>query len=223
MIPKIIFEDTHLIVLSKPAGMLSQSDISGEESLVDWMRRYLGRNYVGLVHRLDRNTSGLMVLGKRSKAATRLSESLKAGTLNRTYIAIVAGDPPTSARLEHHLFKDEKTNVSRVVAQTHKEGKRAVLTFNCLARAKFKHHDIAALHLTLQTGRAHQIRIQCAQEGYPLLGDKKYGSKIEEPLRPALHSYSLSVEHPMTKEVLSFKESLPADLLTFMPKGTPWP
>jgi 23S rRNA pseudouridine1911/1915/1917 synthase len=92
--PKILFEDTHVIVLSKPAGMLSQGDISGDESLVDWLRTYLGRNYVGLIHRLDRNTSGIMIIGKRSKSANRLTESLQKGDLERSYIAIVEGSTP---------------------------------------------------------------------------------------------------------------------------------
>ena len=92
MNPKIIFEDKNIIVLDKPAGLLSQGDISGEKNLVDWLRRLLGRHYVGLVHRLDRNTSGIMVVAKRTKAAKRLSASLQEGQLNRIYLAWIIGN-----------------------------------------------------------------------------------------------------------------------------------
>ncbi len=220
--PRIIFEDTHIIVLNKPAGMLSQSDISGDESLVDWLRKYVGRNYVGLVHRLDRNTSGLMVVAKRSKAATRLTDALQNGDLERTYIAVVEGNPPNEKDLEHYLIKNEKTNEVRVVKDS-KNAKIAKLHFDCFCHTKFQNKDIAALHLKLETGRGHQIRVQCAFEGYPLLGDKKYGSLISHPGRPALHSYSMKFAHPMGGEPLSFKDPLPSELLALLPKGVVLP
>ena len=221
--PKILFEDTHLVVLSKAAGMLSQSDISGEESLVDWLRTYFGRNYVGLVHRLDRNTSGLMIVAKRSKAANRLTEALQEGALERSYLALVEGHPPEEAILEHALLKNEATNEVRVVKDSNKGAKRARLTFRCLARAKLQNKEISLLHLKLETGRGHQIRVQCSHEGYPLLGDAKYGSHFKIPSRPALHSYSLKVKHPMSEEILSFKDPLPEDLSALIPECKQWP
>src|SRR6185437_13087446 len=91
LFPEILYEDTHLIVLSKPAGMLSQGEITGSRNLVDWLRSYLDRHYVGLIHRLDRNTSGAMVIAKRTKSAQRLTASLEKGEIARSYLAWVQG------------------------------------------------------------------------------------------------------------------------------------
>ena len=99
----ILFEDQHLAVLSKSPNLLSQSDISGETSLVDLLRVHFGRNYVGLIHRLDRNTSGLMVIGKRSKSADRLSAQLKSGELDRQYHALLLGVFPDNQEQRHHV------------------------------------------------------------------------------------------------------------------------
>ena len=113
--PRILLEDTHLAVLSKPAGLLSQGESTGDFNLVDWCRDYFGRNYVGLVHRLDRNTSGLMVVAKRSKSAERLTEALKKGQLVRIYQALLHGDLREPAEWVHFLKKNESTNVVSVV------------------------------------------------------------------------------------------------------------
>jgi len=210
--------------------MLSQSDISGDESLVDWLRKYIGRNYVGLVHRLDRNTSGIMVVGKRSKAANRLTEALQAGEIERSYIAVVEGTPPDHAQLEHWLLKDEKTNEVRVVDAAKAatlRAKIAKLSYTCFAKHRLKINSdivyVAGLHLKLETGRGHQIRVQCAHEGLALLGDKKYGSLINEPGRPALHSYKMKMPHPMSKDVLEFTDPVPADLQKLLPENVVWP
>ncbi|HUP57010.1 MAG TPA: pseudouridine synthase, partial [Bdellovibrionota bacterium] len=129
--PVILFEDTHLLVLSKPAGLLSQGEKTGDANLVDWLRDYLGRPYVGLVHRLDRNTSGAMVVAKRTKSANRLSEALKAGQLEREYLAWVEGYVPRLGeplRWEHRLEKDERTNRVRVLGSAARAGQAAILT-----------------------------------------------------------------------------------------------
>src|ERR1700722_17281453 len=104
--PLILFEDQHLIVISKPAGLLSQGEKTGDENLVDWARAYVKRNYVGLVHRLDRNTSGAMVLAKRTKSAQRLTDSLQKGELTRSYLAWVQGEVREKTRWRHFLLKD---------------------------------------------------------------------------------------------------------------------
>ena len=101
--PKIIYEDTHLVVLSKPAGLLSQGEKTGDINLVDWLRDYFGRHYVGLVHRLDRNTSGIMVVAKRTKAAQRLTLALQKGELNRIYRAWLIGTLSQPVRWKHFL------------------------------------------------------------------------------------------------------------------------
>jgi 23S rRNA pseudouridine1911/1915/1917 synthase len=221
--PRILFEDTHLIVLSKPAGLLSQGDSSGDDNLVDYLRKYLGRNYVGLIHRLDRNTSGIMIVAKRTKSAQRLTDALQKGKLKRSYLAFVEGMPPSSQILEHWLLKNEQTNEVRVVSKETSGAKASKLEFKKLAQAQFHAKDVALLYVTLETGRGHQIRVQCSAAGYPLLGDQKYKAQIKEPGRPALHSYALEVPHPMSQELLTYKDSLPVDLQNLIPKYKDWP
>ena len=211
---KILFEDTHLIVLSKPAGLLSQGDHSGEDNLVDWLRRYLGRNYVGLVHRLDRNVSGIMVVAKRSKSARRLTESLQKGDLKRWYQGWVVGRLTQQTVWKHYLKKDEKTNRTHVVRDG-SAGQIAILQATPIREKNVSGHVLTLVEFELQTGRSHQIRAQCAAEKLPLLGDPKYGKPqtgLSLISRPALHSIRISFPHPMDeKNILSFEDELPED------------
>ncbi len=215
----ILFEDQHLLVLSKPAGLLSQGDSSGDTNLVDLLRVYFGRNYVGLIHRLDRNTSGLMVVAKRSKSAERLSEQLQNGTLVRKYHAILFGTLTGDQHWEHYLLKNEKTNEVRAVSASTQGAKKSVL--NVKALQNFMHPqsgDPLTLALfELETGRSHQIRVQSAASKLPLIGDTKYGAAKSSTLfnRPALHSSYLSFEHPMSGESLTFEQRYPSDMLDF--------
>ncbi|MBL7714963.1 MAG: RluA family pseudouridine synthase [Bdellovibrionales bacterium] len=215
--PRVIFEDTHLAVFDKPFGLLSQGDISGEASLVDYCRQHFGRNYVGLVHRLDRNTSGLIVVAKRSKAANRLTESLKEGTLVRTYLAWLVGRVPAPATWENLLLKDEKTNTVRVV-QSIGPSKAKMAKLSVKPVSYLKPDSIATPCLTLcefvlDTGRSHQIRVQSHAAGFPLLGDTKYAAKNGPTFsRTALHSHRIRFPHPMSDENLEFLSPLPADL-----------
>jgi 23S rRNA pseudouridine1911/1915/1917 synthase len=210
---RILHEDVHLCVLSKPAGLLSQGDSSGAPSLVDELRKHFGRAYVGLVHRLDRNTSGLMVVGKRSKAADRLSESLRTGLLKREYLAWLSGRIEGPRTWKHRLEKDEAQNRVRVVKAG---GKEAELSLTPLEHRALHGCEITLVRLRLETGRSHQIRVQAAYEGHPLLGDRKYGARLPAVLqsfpRTALHSCLLQFPHPMTGEPLRFEEGLPEDL-----------
>jgi 23S rRNA pseudouridine1911/1915/1917 synthase len=209
---QIYFEDQHLVVLSKSPGLLSQGDSSGEESLVDLLREYFGRNYVGLVHRLDRNTSGLMIVAKRSKAAERLVKQLQDGDLVRKYHAILFGNlsSATSLTWKHTLLKNEKTNEVRVVREGTPGGKIAVLKVTPVAHFNHptSHDPLTLAQFELETGRSHQIRVQSFASGYPLIGDKKYGTAKSMTLfhRPALHSCELSFNHPMSQERLNFSE-----------------
>lgn len=209
LIPEILFEDTHLVVLNKPAGLLSQSDQTGEPSLVDWLRTHFGRHYVGLIHRLDRNTSGIMVVGKRTKSSRRLTESLQKGKLRRTYLAWVLGNVEGPLELKHFLEKNEKTNEVRVV-QT--GGKLALLNACPLRKGTWQGMPLTLLEVELETGRSHQIRVQFAHIGHPLLGDPKYGKPETQGFgRPALHSWKLSFPHPMSGEEQSFEAKEPQD------------
>jgi len=210
--PRIVFEDTHLVVLNKPAGLLSQGESTGDVNLVDYLRGYFGRNYVGLLHRLDRNTSGLMVVAKRSKSADRLTTALQNGELIRKYQAWVQGEVTSPSRWEHMLLKDEKTNIVRV----HPNGKKSALKTTPIENSMMGQTPITLLEFELETGRSHQIRVQASSEGHPLVGDLKYGKNLSADTknfpRPALHSYWISFPHPMTDETLTFSEPLPKDM-----------
>lgn len=211
--PRILFEDPHLIVLSKPAGLLSQGEHRGDSNLVDFLREYLKRPYIGLIHRLDRNTSGLMVVAKRTKSAQRLTLSLQKGEIQRNYLAWLIGHLNESKTWSHLLAKDAAKNHVTVVTQN---GKQALLTVQPLKKKVFKSIPVTLAHFDLQTGRSHQIRVQSAHEGFPLLGDDRYGRGKNRELsfsRLALHSYQLKFPHPMTKESLWFEDPLPLELI----------
>jgi 23S rRNA pseudouridine1911/1915/1917 synthase len=216
--PLILFEDTHLVVLSKPAGVLSQGEKTGDENLVDWLRTYFGRHYVGLIHRLDRGTSGAMVVAKRTKSAARLTASLQKGDIGRSYLAWIQGHLPANkepTKWRHLVLKDEKTNRSRVVragSPAAREAKEAELRVRCVTHAQLDGKPITLAEFVLETGRSHQIRVQASAEGHALVGDLKYGG-IETRLidRPALHSYHIEFPHPMSGEKLAFNAPLPED------------
>jgi len=222
---RILFEDQHLIVLSKSPGLLSQGDHSGESSLVDLLRIHFGRNYVGLIHRLDRNTSGLMVVAKRSKSAERLTAQVQSGELDRQYHAILFGaliagpEPHPEQHWEHHLLKNESTNEVTVVRPGTPGAKAASLI--AIPVRVFPHPEtgdsITLTRFKLETGRSHQIRVQAKAKGHPLIGDSKYGTSRSPSLfpRPALHSCFLEFTHPMRKERLKFEERYSFDMIRF--------
>jgi 23S rRNA pseudouridine1911/1915/1917 synthase len=210
--PTILFEDAHLIVLSKPAGLLSQGESKGDPNLVDWLRQYLGRHYVGLIHRLDRNTSGIMVIAKRTKAANRLTQALRSGEMKRAYLGWVKGTLHESQKWTHFLLKDPIKNKVAVVASAQPGAKNAILNAKPIKQGRWKGNLLTLVEFVLETGRSHQIRAQASHEGFPLLGDQKYGKKNDEFGRPALHSHSLSFPHPMSHELLNFTAPLPNDM-----------
>lgn len=211
--PKIIFEDSHLIVVDKPAGLLSQEDASGAPTMVDWLRKHFGRHYVGTIHRLDRNTSGIMIFAKRTKAASRLSEALRENKIHRTYLAWLHGSIRDPQTWVHWLLKDENKNTVKVVSQKTHGAKEAVLSLKPLRYAEKNGKKLTLTEIQHETGRSHQIRVQCAAKGFPLAGDVKYGVPGDPTfVRPALHSASVSFPHPMTGEIRSYIAELPSDL-----------
>jgi 23S rRNA pseudouridine1911/1915/1917 synthase len=224
---QILFEDNHLIVLSKPAGLLSQGEHTGDQNLVDELRTYFGRHYVGLIHRLDRNTSGIMVVAKRTKSAQRLTDSLQTGDIERSYLGWVIGTLEKPARWSHLLEKNEKTNRVHVTRsqQPSKQSKLATLKAQPVQEGRLEGFPLTLVQFFLETGRSHQIRVQSAFEGFPLLGDVKYQkSKNTPPFhRVALHSFDLKFPHPMSQEMMRFQDPLPPDLAALLthPRSTP--
>lgn len=216
--PEILFEDNHCLVLNKPAGMLSQGDETGEPSLVSWTEDYWRRKYskpgnvfVGLVHRLDRPTSGVVLIARTSKAAGRLADQFRAGAVSKLYWAIVEGRPERDAgEWVDHLDKDRRTNV--VTTTREGEGKVARVTYEVLRSAA----GMSKLALRPATGRSHQLRVQLSTRGMPIVGDRKYGSKrlvraLDGEPRIALHARELTFKHPTKGDEVRVEASVQAD------------
>ncbi len=189
MKPKIIFEDNHLIVVAKPAGMLVQGDDTGDVTLLEITKQYIkekynkpGNVYLGLVHRLDRPTSGVVCFAKTSKAAARLSKQFQAKTMKKNYLALVQGNVQDSGTFIDKIDrKDRNSFISP-------KGKHAEFSYTKLAF----HDNVSLVDVDMKTGRHHQIRVQFAHRGFLLLGDFRYGSKIKFPNQSiGLHAYSL--------------------------------
>lgn len=217
---KFLYEDQHLVVLSKPAGLDSQGGAGNEDHLVSRLQKYFGRNYVGLVHRLDRNTSGLMVVAKRSKSAQRLSESIKKGDIVRKYLTILTGAISGKITATHWLDKDQSLNKVRIYTESEsapKAAKKSTTLFVPWFSFKNNSQEFCLVECSLETGRSHQIRAQAQAIGHSMLGDTKYGDSRGDFPRPALHSYLLSFLHPMSEERLFFFDTLPQDMLALFP------
>lgn len=200
----ILFEDNHLLIVNKPAGLLVQGDATGDISLLDEGKEYIkekynkpGNVYLGLVHRLDRPTSGIVVLAKTSKALERLNKMFRDRTVEKTYWAIVKTNPKEiEATLTGFMYKNQEKNRSYVHAKPKKGGQLAELTYKLIGKSKFYN----LLEVKPKTGRHHQIRVQLASIGCPIKGDIKYGFKRSNLDRSIhLHAKALSFDHPVTK------------------------
>lgn len=216
----VLLEDNHCLVVNKPAGLLVQGDVTGEPTLLDAARAYLkeryakpGNVYLGLVHRLDRPTSGVVLLARTSKAASRLSEQFRGGRVEKTYWAIVEGKPTTDAgEWSDWLCKDERTNTVSVVESGSPGAQSATLGYRVLSRRPGQ----TLLEVRPLTGRSHQIRVQLASRGLPILGDAKYGSRTalragDGGRRVALHARALTFQHPTRGEAIRVEAPIPAD------------
>lgn len=209
----VLLEDNHLLGLVKPAGLLVQGDPSGHvhlAGLVDAYRQQAeqkaGRAYVGLVHRLDRNVSGAIVVAKTSKAASRLAALFRERDerLRKTYLAWVAGHPSETATLRHRVRREG--GVTRLAAPGDTDGREAVLTY----RREGRGSACARLRVELGTGLPHQIRFQLAFAGFPLEGDVKYGGPPGK--RPALHALELAFPHPVGGAPVVLHAPVPKEL-----------
>lgn len=220
MTPTILFEDNHLLAVNKPPGLLAQGDSSGDASLIDWARAYRkesrgkpGNVYIGLVHRLDRPVSGVVVLALTSKAASRLSQQFRDGLVEKHYLAAVERlpDSPIDAGLDHgvwedRLQKDRSANRSAAADDEDESGKLARTAWRRLERKD----PLWLLELHPLTGRSHQLRVQTSSRGLIIVGDRKYGSQRKFADGIALHAARLRIEHPTKRETMEFAAPVPA-------------
>ncbi|MCL2484308.1 MAG: RluA family pseudouridine synthase [Firmicutes bacterium] len=203
---QVVYEDNHIMVIIKPQGVLSQGDQTGDASVVDIAKDYLkakyekpGNVYLGMVHRLDRQTGGLMVLGKTSKATERLTEQMQNDVIEKKYLTVTVGElKEPNATLTHYLVKDEAKNEVKVYNYNIFGSKVATLNYNVLQSAGKENLVL----VKLITGRSHQIRVQLKEAGTPIWGDVKYGKREKEEM--ALWAYKLSFIHPVSKEEMMF-------------------
>lgn len=211
---EIVYEDNHLLIVDKPAGLLSQADKTKHTDVTYLCKQYLkkeynkpGNVYLGLTHRLDRPVTGLMVLAKTSKAASRISKLIREHQLKKTYWAIVHGRTPLEASYEHFLKKDSKTNKTKAYSSKKPDAKPAVLSYTTLKQNA--HYSL--IEVDLITGKPHQIRVQLSKMGFPIWGDYKYGEEDTGPGKSlALRSYALAFEHPVKKELMHIKAEIPS-------------
>lgn len=212
--PRVIYEDNHCLAVVKPWNMLTQGDATGDPCLLDWAKGWVrekyakpGRVYLGLLHRLDRPAAGIVLFARTSKAASRLSAQFRAGGVDKTYMAVVKGNPGAGRELIHFLLKDASRNIVSVVS-ANEGGREARLHYQLLEMVS---SGLSLVGIRLYTGRPHQIRVQMSAIGHPLLGDLKYGSK--EPLpggNLALFSSGLSFDHPTLKRRIELKAESPS-------------
>jgi 23S rRNA pseudouridine1911/1915/1917 synthase len=209
----ILYEDNHLLVLSKPAGLPTMGAPGGVPTLLGLAKDYIkqkhhkpGNVYLGVMSRLDAPVTGVVLLARTSKAAARLTEQFRTHAVEKTYWALVEGAlRPASGALTNWLAEDERHRRMQVVDEARAGAKRARLAYRQLSSAGGK----SLLEVVLETGRKHQIRLQLAHHGYPILGDRKYGSRTSFPAGIALHSRRLVVAHPVRGDALVFEAPLP--------------
>ena len=205
---KILYEDKYLIVCEKPIGVESQLSSAGKPDMITLLSEYRKEkgedSYVGLVHRLDRPTGGVMVFAKTSKAASRLSEQMKNGDFDKTYFAVVCGRPrEQKAKIISFLKKDEKTNTAMIVPQSTTGAKRAELDYEMLEYDS--ESDRALVKVKLYSGRGHQIRVQLKSIKCPIYGDQKYGGESMPKVMLHLFAAELCFLHPTTKQKMIFR------------------
>ena len=214
----VLYEDNHLIVINKKAGDITQGDKTGDTPLPDKVKAYLkekynkpGNVFCGVIHRLDRPTSGIVVFAKTSKALSRMNDLFRDDKIDKKYWAIVDQRPPAeSGHLKHYLWKNEKQNKSYAYPSPKDGAKEAKLQYKLLSESD----RYFLLEVDLETGRHHQIRCQLATLNIHIKGDLKYGAKRSNPdASISLHARSISFVHPITKEQKTIIAPVPNDTL----------
>lgn len=215
---QVLYEDNHIIVINKRVGDLVQGDQTKDAPLSDIVKQYLkekynkpGAVYLGVVHRLDRPTSGLVLFAKTSKALTRLNDSFKNRETQKTYWAVVKDAPEKAeATLTHYLVRNPKNNTSKAHSKEVPNSKKGILSYSILKRL----NTYTVLEVDLFTGRHHQIRAQLTAIGSPIKGDLKYGFNRSNPDGGIhLHARKLVFTHPVTKETITLEAPTPDDVI----------
>ena len=211
---EVLYEDNHLIAVNKPVGMLVHGDSTGDRTLSDEVKAYIKKKYkkpgdvfLGVIHRIDRPVSGVVVFARTSKALARMNEKIKNREIKKWYSAIVWERPDEfEGRLVHYILKDHKKNTVKAYNKEKKGSKHAILNYRF--EAEVSHY--IKLDIDLETGRPHQIRAQLAAIGCPIVGDRKYGyHKFNEDKSVCLHCREMKFDHPVRKEPISIKAPLP--------------
>ena len=212
-IDRIIYIDNHLIAVTKPAGLLTQPDHNTNESLIDQTRQWIKEKYnkpnnifLGLVHRLDRNVSGVVLFARTSKAASRLSKQFREGIPKKYYKAIVLGKLEREHNTLVHYLRKEKTLKTTIFPREAPTAKRSELSYEVIYSLEKK----SLIEVSLSTGRFHQIRAQMAFIGHPIIGDVKYGAPESLPNQEiALHAHKLVFKHPISNEEITLTSPQP--------------
>ncbi len=216
MIP--LYEDNHIIIVSKAPGEIVQGDKTGDTPLSESVKDYIkekyrkpGNVFLGVAHRLDRPVSGVVVFARTSKALARLNDMFRTGDVHKTYLALTRNEPPHSeGTLEHWLVRNERQNKSYAYDREVPQSKKAVLKYRVTGRSD----NYFMLEINLLTGRHHQIRCQLAKMGCPIRGDLKYGARRSNPDGSiSLHARSVEFVHPVSKQTIHVEAPLPDDVV----------
>lgn len=205
----ILYEDNHIIVVVKPAGVPSQRDRSRAKDMVTVVEEYLQGSYVGLIHRLDRPVSGIMIFAKTKYANSKLSEQIRKNIIKKEYLAVVCGKPKDDKKLLTDFLLKKNNNLSVVALESMSGAKKSMLEYKLLKTILLKEWGkLSLLNIHLITGRHHQIRVQLSNIGLPIWGDTKYNENFKisnEWYDIALCSYSLEFRHPKSDKEMFFK------------------
>ena len=214
MLPSVIFEDNHLLVLNKPAGWLVQADRTGDVTLTDWGKEYLKEKYnkpgavfLHPVHRIDRPVSGAVIFARTDKALGRLTTLFREKKVQKFYFALTIKAPnPQEGKLKHFLLKDEARNVVQAFPKPYRDAKESITHYETMGKQEAGY----LLKITPLTGRPHQIRVQLSAIGCPILGDLKYGAPRALPdASIGLHCFQMELMHPVRQEPLVVEAPLP--------------
>ena len=213
---RIIFEDNHLLVINKDAGVLVQGDKTGDTPLSDLAKAYVkekyqkpGEVFMGVIHRIDRPVSGLVLMARTSKALERMNEQFKNREIEKKYLAVVRNRPPANAgNLVHWLIKNPETNVTKAYEKEVPNSMRSELNYKLIGELD----GFYLLEVNPITGRPHQIRVQLASMNCPIVGDNKYGyPRGNKDKSICLHAHSVKFMHPVKKEEMQLFAALPLD------------